>query len=174
MALLWLHSQRTDLGHHVEQQADTCICLISSSVVVQQVISSPRSSQSGPVFPCMCLWSLLTATFHHLPSNCKIKKPESMQARKKFPMMAEFAQRINCGGATAHTTSAFMREMMQSSTRISYDNILALQTFGDDDEDEETVSLATYWWLHAQQDMHTMNIYTCIVQCAGTLPLGRA
>lgn len=114
----------------------------------------------------------VAATFHHLPTDCCTNSPGSMQARKKFPMMAEFAQRINCGGATAHTTSAFMREMMQSSTRISYDNILALQTFGDDDEDEETVSVATYWWLHAQQDMNTLNTHTCIVQCAGMLLLG--
>ena len=55
-------------------------------------------------------------------------------------MLAEFAQRINCGGATAGATSAFMREMMQSSTRVSYDNILALQTFGDDEEEEEEIN----------------------------------
>ena len=55
-------------------------------------------------------------------------------------MMAEFAQRINCGGATAGATSSFMREMMQSSTRVSYDNTLALQTFYDEEEDDPPVS----------------------------------
>lgn len=71
---------------------------------------------------------------------CKLETVSALQARKKYPMMAEFAQRINCGGASAGATSAFMREMMQSSTRISYDNVLALQTFGDDEEDEPVSS----------------------------------
>lgn len=64
-------------------------------------------------------------------------------------MMAEFAQRINCGGATAGATSAFMREIMQSSTRVSYDNILALQTFGD--EEEETPVSHVMSKVHAVQ-----------------------
>ena len=132
----------------------------------------PRKLSERPCIHMHVSVEFAAATFHHLPSNCEFNNPKNVQARKKFPMMAEFAQRINCGGATAHTTSAFMREMMQSSTRISYDNILALQTFGDDDEDEETVSVATNWWLHAQQDMHIINMHTCIVQCAGMLLLG--
>ena len=59
-----------------------------------------------------------------------------MQARKRFPMLAEFAARMNCGGAEVGTTASFMREMMHSVTRPSYDNVIATQTFGDDTEEE--------------------------------------
>ena len=59
-----------------------------------------------------------------------------MQARKRFPILAEFAARMNCGGADVGTTSSFMRQMMSSVTRPSYDNVIATQTFGDDTQDE--------------------------------------
>ena len=53
-------------------------------------------------------------------------------------MLAEFAARMNCGGADVGTTASFMREMMHSQTRPSYDNVIATQTFGDDEEEEVT------------------------------------
>lgn len=53
-------------------------------------------------------------------------------------MLAEFAARMNCGGADVASTSSFMREMMHSQTRGSYDNVIATQTFGDEDEEEVT------------------------------------
>jgi len=59
-----------------------------------------------------------------------------VQARKQFPMLAEFAARMNCGGADVASTSSFMREMMHSQTRGSYDNVIATQTFGDEEEEE--------------------------------------
>lgn len=64
-------------------------------------------------------------------------------------MLAEFAARMNCGGADVGTTAAFMREMMHSITRPSYDNVIATQTF-EDDPDEE-VSTACH---HLNQLMH--------------------
>lgn len=51
-------------------------------------------------------------------------------------MLAEFAARMNCGGADVGTTASFMRQMMQSATRPSYDNVIATQTFGDDTDEE--------------------------------------
>lgn len=51
-------------------------------------------------------------------------------------MLAEFAARMNCGGADVGTTASFMREMMHSATRGSYDNVIATQTFGDDTDEE--------------------------------------
>ncbi len=51
-------------------------------------------------------------------------------------MLAEFAARMNCGGADVASTSSFMREMMHSQTRGSYDNVIATQTFGDEEEEE--------------------------------------
>ena len=59
-----------------------------------------------------------------------------LQARKQFPMLAEFAARMNCGGADVGTTASFMREMMHSHTRPSYDNVIATQTFGDEEGEE--------------------------------------
>ena len=61
----------------------------------------------------------------------------TLQARKQFPMLAEFAARMNCGGVDVASTADFMRQMMQSQTRPSYDNVIATQTFGDDEEEEE-------------------------------------
>lgn len=61
----------------------------------------------------------------------------AMQARKQFPMLAEFAARMNCGGTDVASTASFMREMMHSTTRGSYDNVIATQTFADDEDEEE-------------------------------------
>ncbi len=61
----------------------------------------------------------------------------ALQARKQFPMLAEFAARMNCGGAEVASTSSFMRNMMHSQTLGSYDNVIATQTFGDEEEEEE-------------------------------------
>ena len=51
-------------------------------------------------------------------------------------MLAEFAARMNCGGQDVGTTASFMRQMMHSVTRPSYDNVIATQTFGDDTDEE--------------------------------------
>ena len=59
-----------------------------------------------------------------------------MQARKQFPMLAELTARMNCGGADVASTSSFIREMMHSQTRGSYDNVIATQTFRDEGEEE--------------------------------------
>ncbi|KAL0054534.1 hypothetical protein WJX82_010454 [Trebouxia sp. C0006] len=72
--------------------------------------------------------------------NCEEVIALMLKARKQFPMLAEFAARMNCGGADVASTSSFMREMMHSQTRGSYDNVIATQTFGDEDEEEEVVS----------------------------------
>ena len=58
------------------------------------------------------------------------------QARKQFPMLAEFAARMKCGGADVASTSSLMREMMHSQTRGPYDNVIATQTFGDEEEEQ--------------------------------------
>ena len=60
-------------------------------------------------------------------------------------MLAEFAARMNCGGADVGTTASFMREMMHSVTRGSYDNVIATQTFADDTD--EMVHTAFQHWL---------------------------
>ena len=52
-------------------------------------------------------------------------------------MLAEFAARMNCGGVDVASTADFMRQMMQSQTRPSYDNVIATQTFGDEEDEEE-------------------------------------
>ena len=77
-----------------------------------------------------------------------------VQARKQFPMLAEFAARMNCGGADVASTSSFMREMMHSHTRGSYDNVIATQTFGDEEEEE-----VNYRRLHS----------CCVQSCADLL-----
>lgn len=66
------------------------------------------------------------------------------QARKRFPVLAEFAARMNCGGTDVAATASFMRQMMHSITRPSYDNVIATQTFGDD-ADEEVIKRMLHW-----------------------------
>ena len=73
-------------------------------------------------------------------------------------MLAEFAARMNCGGADVATTASFMRNMMHSQTRGSYDNVIATQTFGDEEEEEEVgnpkpCSLHMRQ-LHLQRELH--------------------
>lgn len=71
--------------------------------------------------------------------NCQEVIALMLKARKQFPMLAEFAARMNCGGTDVASTASFMREMMHSTTRGSYDNVIATQTFADDEDEEEEV-----------------------------------
>ncbi|KAL3145311.1 hypothetical protein ABBQ38_001571 [Trebouxia sp. C0009 RCD-2024] len=69
--------------------------------------------------------------------NCEEVIALMLKARKRFPMLAEFAARMNCGGTDVSATASFMRQMMHSVTRPSYDNVIATQTFGDEEDEEE-------------------------------------
>eukprot|EP00891_Asterochloris_glomerata_P001208 jgi/Astpho2/1208/Aster-08175 len=59
-----------------------------------------------------------------------------VKARKQFPQLMEFAQRLECGGELgAETVSNFMHTVLRRRTAASYDNIIARS--GMDDEEEE-------------------------------------
>ena len=61
--------------------------------------------------------------------------PPRVQARKQFPQLMEFAQRLECGGELgAETVSTFMHQVLRRRTAASYDNIIARS--GMDDEEE--------------------------------------
>lgn len=72
-------------------------------------------------------------------------------------MLAEFAARMNCGGADVGTTASFMRQMMHSVTRPSYDNVIATQTFGDDTNEDVSISCSN----QAMVQHHPAVCFTC-------------
>ena len=145
----------------VSSREKHCISYLVTAMLLLQSVCSATSNQPKAQTLLLCptigmtsrwaphLLAIRTTTEQHLCEDAVVKFQmgkeccqclKIVQARKRFPMMAEFAQRINCGGASAGATSSFMREMMQSSTRVSYDNTLALQTFYDEEEDDPPVS----------------------------------
>ena len=70
-----------------------------------------------------------------LASLATLLPPSLVQARKQFPQLMEFAQRLECGGELgAETVSTFMHQVLRRRTAASYDNIIARS--GMDDEEE--------------------------------------
>ena len=63
-----------------------------------------------------------------------------MQARKQFPQLMEFAQRLECGGELgAETVSNFMHTVLRRRTAASYDDIIARSGMDDEEEVRPTV-----------------------------------
>ena len=82
---------------------------------------------------------MLARTLQHCspcqPANPSHWHPPLVQARKQFPQLMEFAQRLECGGELgAETVSTFMHQVLRRRTAASYDNIIARS--GMDDEEE--------------------------------------
>jgi NADH:ubiquinone reductase (non-electrogenic) len=64
-----------------------------------------------------------------------------LKARHRFPQLAEFASRMNCGGDdTGALMANFMHEILRYRTAPSYDNVIATANYADDDEDEASAS----------------------------------
>lgn len=85
-------------------------------------------------------------------------------------MLAEFAARMNCGGADVGTTASFMRQMMHSVTRPSYDNVIATQTFGDDTNEEVNASCSTQSTDGALQHWHCQKPSSCLLHLESFQP----
>lgn len=98
-------------------------------------------------------------------------------------MLAEFAARMNCGGTDVSATASFMRQMMHSVTRPSYDNVIATQTFGDEEDEEvmreccaghnRTLALqhlsvaaaSSYWISQTYRGIQLPAVYMTFAQC---------
>ena len=69
-----------------------------------------------------------------------------VQAKKRFPQLAEHAARMKCGSMPAGSLTQFKHTMMKTKTAPNYDNVIATSSFYDEEEEtpkeQEPVSSA--------------------------------
>ena len=89
--------------------------------------------------------------------------PPLVQARKQFPQLMEFAQRLECGGELgAETVSTFMHQVLRRRTAASYDNIIARSGMDDEEEVRPAVG-ACLAMARAEQVIQSAKVSACIV-----------
>ena len=60
-----------------------------------------------------------------------------VQAKKRFPQLAEHASRMRCGNLPPGALTEFMQSILKRPTAANYDNVIATSSFYTDDDDDQ-------------------------------------
>ena len=123
---------------YIDKLLCSCTCLHLCALVIRV-----ETSSADEVVQCItCSRNEKTArspakSVELFVLRCEFISCYNLQAKKRFPQLAEHAARMKCGNLPPGSLTKFMHSMLQTRTAPNYDNVIATSSFLSDEDEEK-------------------------------------